>query len=112
MSHFGYYEGGYFHEKLRSAAVDAARGRYELTRRWGAVIDRIARFASAISLAEAGEAPVSFPVMASLADLRDVEAALKNVRELLEEYETVASMAVQKHLQTQGGIHGGSAKQE
>ena len=94
---FGSYYQGYFGYQMQVAADDCKGGRYEITRRWGAVLEAFAGIADAIAMAEAGDTDSATVILETMEDLEGFKNALRELERYIEPFSEVARRAIRSH---------------
>ncbi len=95
---FGSYANGYFHTQMVIAAQDCLDGKFEITRKWGGVLEEFKTIAFAISSAEAYDSFESEPILASIEKIGNIERKLEDLRKYLALFVMVSEEAVREHL--------------
>lgn len=93
---FGDYLGGYFHNKIQSAAEDAAHGRDPLTKLWGKFLEEFEDIARAISYSEACDSGPHDTIFNTLQRLPELKRRLETIESFVYTYKRVAEDAVEK----------------
>jgi hypothetical protein len=96
---FGDFSGGYFHNKIDSAASDCQEGRCKLTQMWGEFLMIFSDVSYEISNYEASDSGLYAPIMESIAKIPAMKKKLSEIDDYLDDYKRVAEEALREYCQ-------------
>lgn len=94
---FGNYLGGYFHNKIQSAAGDALGGHDPLTKLWGEFLKEFEDIAHSISYSEACDSGPDDTIWETIQRLPELKRRLANIEKFIEPYKRVSEEAVRAY---------------